>query len=367
VPDLSADIDRFLTRPPYEPEHDAELLALLRQQVLAVTEADAGYANYVRHWPVPPRHANCLADLPYLSVSVFKRQPPFALVPQEQIARVLTSSSTTGQEPSRIPLDGPTSRRMTKALAAILKDFIGPDRRPYLVIDDPGATAAGPSLGARGTAIRGLSPFATETAYCLKADGTIDHTTLDSFVASRAAGSVLAYGFTYLLWRNFVRPLREAGVCLNLTRAHVLHSGGWKRLQDEAVSKDEFNAGVAAVFGCPVENVIDFYGMVENVGVVYPDCRAGNKHAPNFGAVIVRDPLTLRPAAVGATGLVQVCSILPTSFPGHLLLTEDMATVVLDDGCPCGRPGLAFRFAGRAPKSEPRGCGDVRARRQEAA
>jgi len=26
--------------------------------------------------------------------------------------------------------------------------------------------------------------------------------------------------------------------------------------------------GVASVFGCPPDRVIDFYGMVENVGVV---------------------------------------------------------------------------------------------------
>ena len=77
----------------------------------------------------------------------------------------------------------------------------------------------------------------------------------------------------------------------------------------------------------------------------------------------MRDPLTLRPVEAGETGIVQVCSVLPTSFPGHLLLTEDLATVVAYDGCSCGRPGIAFRFAGRVPAAEIRGCGDVAARR----
>jgi hypothetical protein len=60
---------------------------------------------------------------------------------------------------------------------------------------------------------------------------------------------------------------------------------------------------------------------------------------------------------------VQVCSVLPTSFPGNLLLTEDMAQVIAYDGCACGRRGISFRFAGRIPKSELRGCGNLEIKR----
>jgi len=50
---------------------------------------------------------------------------------------------------------------------------------------------------------------------------------------------------------------------------------------------------------------------------------------------------------------------LPTSFPGFLLLTEDMAEIIDYEQCPCGRRGTSFRFAGRAPKVELRGCGNL--------
>jgi phenylacetate-coenzyme A ligase PaaK-like adenylate-forming protein len=73
----------------------------------------------------------------------------------------------------------------------------------------------------------------------------------------------------------------------------------------------------------------------------------------------VRDPLTLKPVKVGERGLIQVCSALPTSFPGFLLLTEDTAEVISYDSCPCGRQGTSFRFAGRVPKAEVRGCGNL--------
>jgi len=79
--------------------------------------------------------------------------------------------------------------------------------------------------------------------------------------------------------------------------------------------------------------------------------------------VIVRNPLTLEPVAAGEHGIVQVCSILPTSFPGNLLLTEDLAKVIAYDDCPCGRRGVSFRFAGRIPRAELRGCGNLQSKR----
>jgi phenylacetate-coenzyme A ligase PaaK-like adenylate-forming protein len=156
-------------------------------------------------------------------------------------------------------------------------------------------------------------------------------------------------------------------VSLGMPEVHILHSGGWKLLQEEAVDKESFNEGVARVFGCSAERVIDFYGMVENVGVIYPDCPEGNKHVPAFADVLVRNPLSLDPVHEREQGIVQVCSVLPTSFPGNLLLTEDVAEIVAYDGCRCGRRGTCFRFVGRVAKAELRGCGNFERKRQQAA
>jgi phenylacetate-coenzyme A ligase PaaK-like adenylate-forming protein len=155
----------------------------------------------------------------------------------------------------------------------------------------------------------------------------------------------------------------EKSICLNLPKARVLHSGGWKRLQDQAVEKAMFDDQLARIVGCSADHIVDFYGMAESVGIIFPDCSEGNKHAPAFGDVIVRDPLTLAPVAEGEHGIVQVCSVLPTSFPGNLLLTEDLAQVIAYDGCACGRRGVSFRFIGRIPKAEVRGCGNIQSKR----
>ena len=362
-------IDRLLSMHPYgQPpeERQAGLLEILKEELDYACQRHSGYKNFVEHWPGDYQRATRVADLPFLPVGLLKANPPLSFVNRDEIKRTLTSSATTSQMPSRVVLDSPTARRMTKGIVSIVRDFIGSGRRPYLVVDTPGLQAGG-EMGARGAAIQGLQPFASETTHCLslseQGELKLDMERLQDFARSHQDQEVLVYGFTFILWNHLVKPLTAEGIRLNLPNVRILHSGGWKRLQDQAVEKAVFNDQLARVFGCSPDCIIDFYGMVETVGVIYPDCSAGNKHGPVFGDVIVRDALTLEPVAAGAHGIVQVCSVLPTSFPGHLLLTEDMAQVLAYDGCPCGRRGISFRFAGRIPKVELRGCGNIESKR----
>ena len=364
--EIERGIESLLAEPPYgvDPQQRRRnLLALLKAELIYACDRNLRFRNYVEHWPIDFRTAKEIADLPYLPVGVFKADPPLALVSAEEVKRTLTSSATTGQVPSRIVLDSATARRMTKGVLTIARDFIGSARRPYLVIDTPDNLAAQGQLGARGAAVQALGSFATEIVTCLRAgsngDATLDLEKLLGCAAKWKDAEVLVYGFTYVIWTQFVQTLQRQGITLHLPNVRVLHSGGWKRLLQQSVTREVFNHGVASVFGCTPERIVDYYGMVENVGVIYPDCEHGNKHVPVFAEVIVRDPLTLVPVKAGERGLIQLCSALPTSFPGCLLLTEDMAEVIADDDCPCGRRGTSFRFAGRVPKAEVRGCGNL--------
>ncbi len=364
--EIEQGIDSLLTEPPYgvDPQQRRRtLLALLKKELAYACDRNAKFRNYVEHWPIDFREAEEIADLPYLPVGVFKASPALALVGADDIKRSLTSSATTGQVPSRIVLDSATARRMAKGVVTIVRDFIGPARRPYLVIDVPENLAARSDLGARGAAIQALGSFATEIVSCLRpgpdGESSLDLDKLLACAEKWKHADVLVYGFTYVIWTQLVQPLQRQGITLGMPNVHVLHSGGWKRLEQQAVTRDVFVRGVEEVFGCAADRILDYYGMVENVGVIYPDCSQGNKHVPAFAEIIVRDPLTLAPVAVGGRGLIQVCSVLPTSFPGFLLLTEDMAEVISDDRCACGRRGVSFRFVGRAPKAEVRGCGNL--------
>lgn len=359
-------VDHMLSIPAFAMDpgtRRAELLTLLRAQLANAAGHHPDLSRYFDAWPIDYRAATRIADLPYLPVGVFKANPPLTLVASEQITRVLASSATTGQVPSRVVLDAQTARRMTRGVVSIIRDFIGSMRRPYLVIDTAERLAGDAELGARAAAVQGLRSFATEIVSALQANPGIelklDETKLFEFAARHAHTEVLVYGFTYIIWQHLIVPLKARGICLRMPNIHVLHSGGWKRLQDQAVTRDIFAKDVAAVFGCTEDRIVDFYGMVENVGIIYPDCECGNKHVPAFAEVIVRDPLTLEPVVAGQQGLLQVCSVLPTSFPGFLLLTEDLGEVVQEDGCACGRRGISFRFVKRVPKAETRGCGNI--------
>jgi hypothetical protein len=359
-------IEELFACPPYglkPEEHEDVLLTLLKKELDYACERSSRFRNYVEQWPIDFHFAEKIADLPYLPVRVFKANPPLALVAADDVKRTLKSSATTGQVPSRVVLDAQTARRMTKGVITIIRDFIGPSRRPYLVIDTLQSLRGEVELGARGAAIQALGSFATRIECCLivreNGETTLDLEKLLAFAEQWKNGDVLVYGFTYVMWTELVQPLQRRGITLDIPNVRVLHSGGWKRLQQQAVTRDAYIGALASVFSCSPNRVIDYYGMVENVGVVYPDCDYGNKHAPCFAEVIIRDPLTLAPAAIGQRGLIQVCSVLPTSFPGFLLLTEDMAEVMNYDQCPCGRRGISFRFAGRVPEAEVRGCGNL--------
>jgi len=99
--------------------------------------------------------------------------------------------------------------------------------------------------------------------------------------------------------------------------------------------------------------------MVEQVGSIFVECQFGYFHPPNFSDVIVRDSRTWNPARDGEQGVIEVLSLLPKSYPGHALLTEDLGTVHGTDDCQCGRKGKYFTLSGRIPKAEVRGCSDT--------
>ena len=103
--------------------------------------------------------------------------------------------------------------------------------------------------------------------------------------------------------------------------------------------------------------------MIEQTGSIFIECEEGVLHASVFSDVMVRDPETFAVLHPRQTGLLQLVSLLPTSYPGHSILTEDTGEIVRTDGCPCGRRGTCFRVYGRIKNAEIRGCSDTYAPR----
>lgn len=362
------------------------LLEALRRQMLDGAAICPPFQSFISAQPCPLEKVETIDALPFLPVSSFKRVQPLTFLSLQNIYRVLASSATTGQQPSRIAIDRETARIMSKGVTAIMADFIGSQRRPYLIVDQAPRSGQASAANARTAAIQGLLAFSTDTCYALRParndeqssadpDGLVfDLEVVEEFCRRHAGSDIVAYGFTYVVYLHLggglpasaemLATLRQRLAKDPLPRCHLLHSGGWKKLQRLSVDKETFNRCVSSALGCDPRAVIDYYGMVEQLGVMYPDCSEGNKHAPRFAEVILRNPLDWSACTAGESGLIQVLSALSPSFPGQSLLTEDLGIVVYEDGCPCGRRGIAFRFAGRVPKAELRGCSDVQRRRE---
>ena len=173
---------------------------------------------------------------------------------------------------------------------------------------------------------------------------------------------IFIFGFTFMIWQYFVKVLEQQNKNLDLSQVIVLHSGGWKKLQQQAVSNSEFKARLQRVVSknksqCKIHN---FYGMVEQTGTVYVECESGFLHAPVWSDIEVKSFENInKNAQIKTQGVIQLSSLLPTSYPGHIILTEDIGTLHGIDNCSCGRNGKYFTVEGRLAKAETRGCSDT--------
>jgi len=316
-----------------------------------------GYRRILGARGYDPESACSLEDFPFLPVRLFK-EVELRSVEKEKVVKVLTSSGTTSQQVSRIFLDSETSSAQTRALVLILQSFIGKNRLPMLIIDHAGVIKDRRSFSARGAGILGLSNFGRNHTYALRDENMEpDFAAIRAFQDRYAGEAMLVFGFTFMVWKYFIEALRKSDARLSLKNAVLIHSGGWKKLQDEAVDNFIFKAQAKQFAG--IGRVHNFYGMVEQVGSIFMECEHGHLHCPAFSDVLIRNPENWSVCPHGTSGIIQVLSVLPRSYPGHSLLTEDEGTVLGEDDCPCGRLGKYFRVNGRIARAEVRGCSDT--------
>jgi phenylacetate-coenzyme A ligase PaaK-like adenylate-forming protein len=307
------------------------------------------------------KQATALNEIPFLPVGLFKSHA-LVSVPKSEVFKILTSSGTTGQTPSRIYLDRETANRQSQALVKIITAIVGHERLPMLIIDSEKTLGGEQAMGARKAGIVGMMSFGHSHVFALNENMELDKDALAQFVQKHGSQKFLLYGFTYMIWQYFYKQLIAAG--LDLSNGILVHSGGFKKLQEEQVSNEELKRLLNQATG--LRQIHNFYGMVEQIGSVFLEGEDGFLYAPAFADVIVRDPKTFKEAEVGQVGVIQVLSTLPLSYPGHSLLTEDLGIVHGIDDSTCGRKGKRFSVVGRVPKVELRGCSDVHAYERQA-
>jgi len=361
-------IDELFKVPPYatQPgEHRGLLRAAMREAIQHHCESCLPFERWYRRQGLDPNaEIEDLAQVPFLPVSIFKRLS-LESVPESEVVRVLKSSATSSQTPSRVVLDRITRDRQMRTLAVMMSAMMGSTRRPFVVLDAAAVQGADVELSARVAWLRGYLMMASETHYALEArDGRFDLNAdkLEELLSELRARQVpvCLIGYTYMLYQYVVAPLIRSGRRLQLPAGSmVIHFGGWKRLQRQAVDRTRLNAEVEQVFAMDEPCIRDIYGFTEQLGVIYPDDGNGVRLAPVYSEVIVRDPVTLESLPDGMPGLLEFITPLPNSYPGIALLLDDMGRIVSRDREQGGRYGTRFEVLGRAQGSEIRGCGDT--------
>lgn len=352
-------VDELLNRPVYgvgQQDKETFLLEGLNQ----LTQHHARHCEpYKRLLPALPgggAEASCVEDVPFLPVSLFK-QNALKSIPEDQVFKVMTSSGTTGQQVSQVFLDTETARLQTVALSRIFTEILGPARLPMLLVESPALLKNRQRFSARVAGVLGMMNFGRKHHFCLDENMQLDEAGLLAFLEQHGQQPFLIFGFTFMAWQYLLAPLRERNI--RLDQGILVHSGGWKKLEAEKVSNSEFRAAWKEHTG--LQRIYNFYGMVEQVGSVYVEGEDGYLYPPNFSDIVIRDPYTFRALPPGEPGVIQVLSLLPRSYPGHSILTEDLGVIHhIDDAAGRWR-GKGFSVLGRAPKVELRGCSDIHA------
>lgn len=344
---------------PYGLGH-AEKHAFLTDALIALSKRHAAqcpeYARMLRASRVDLDAISSYEQLPALPVRLFK-EFDLKSVPEDQVFRTMTSSGTTGQRVSRIYLDRDTATLQSRVLSKIMESTLGKQRLPMIIVDSSAVLKNPAMFSARGAGIRGFGMFGRDTIYALDENMKLNLDSLDAFLHKHEGEPVFLFGFTSIVWLHFYMELQKAGRTLNIGQGALIHGGGWKKLADQAVDKGRFKQALRSV--CGDIRVLDYYGMVEQTGTIYMECEHGRLHTPVWSDVLIRRPADFSVAQPGEAGLIEVVSVLPGSYPGHALLTEDEGRVLGEDDCPCGRKGKYFEVLGRIRRAETRGCSDT--------
>ncbi|WP_016956759.1 hypothetical protein [Catenovulum agarivorans] len=324
--------------------------------------------HHAAHCPEYARLLTCIgeANSPMCNIEHIEQVPPVAArlfkdyglksIKDDEVFRLMRSSGTSGRQ-SQIYLDADSAKLQSQILVKTLQHWLGKQRRPMLIIDAKETMQNKNGMSARAAGLQGMSFFGRNHCYALDENMQLRIDEVKSFIERYHNQQIFIFGFTFIVWQQFIQALQSLGLKFNLQQAILIHGGGWKKMQQQAVDDKTFKQQINAQLGDV--SVHDYYGMVEQTGTIYMQCEHGHLHCPVWSDVVVRDINSLAQLKNGQQGLLQVNSALPTSYPGHSILTEDLAVIHGEDDCPCGRLGKYFTLHGRVPNSQVRGCSDT--------
>ena len=304
------------------------------------------YSKICKHLNYKINNNLSLNELPFLSVNIFKNLD-LKSVKHKDIVRVMKSSGTSGNNFSKIYLDKSNSLNQIKVLNKLFAAAIDTkERLPMLVIDTK-STLRQKIFSARSAAIIGFSLFANEITYALNEDLSPNITSIKNFYEKNKNKNSIIFGFTHLVWKSLLskKVLKEN---FKFDNSYLIHGGGWKKLQKIKISNEKFKKQLHSNLG--FKKIINYYGMVEQTGSIFFESeKCKYFHTNIFSDVFVRNR-EFKDIGFKKKGVLQLLSVLPTSYPGHNIITEDVGVVFGEDDCKCGKKGKYFKIFNRLEK-----------------
>lgn len=300
-----------------------------------------------------PNKNSDLEDLPFLHVNLFKK---FNLRTNynNNNHKIYTSSGTTGKNLSKISLDKKTSLLQSVILKNIFSELIKDRENTILFVENEKILTSEKKFSARGAAISGFIQLVNNYHFLLDKKGQLKIDFLKKILKKKK--NIIFFGFTSDIWIYLLKELNKKNIKFKKNNALLIHGGGWKRLEDKNISKNHFNSFSKKILG--IKRSINYYGMIEQTGSVFLECSEGYFHSSIYSEIFIRDK-NLKILPNYKTGLIQTMSLIPHSYPGHNILTEDQGYIVGTDSCKCGKLGKYFVLTNRVKDTEMRGCSDV--------
>jgi hypothetical protein len=296
-----------------------------------------------------------IQSVPFLPVSLFK-EIELKSIPDNKIFKILNSSGTSKSKLSKIYLDKENASRQTKVLNQIVSEIIGSKRLPMILTDERKTIKDPKQFNAKTAAYLGFSLFGHDIFYLLE-DGKINYEGLNSFFEKYDNKKMLIFGFTSDVHERLIKQLNLNNLAKNnFDKAILIHGGGWKKMEQEKISNYEFKNVLNKKLN--INSIYNYYGLIEQTGSIFFEAKCGYFTTSNFSDVIIRGK-NFEVLPENKKGFVQLISTLPTSYPGHSILTEDIGEIKVIKNCKCGKKNKHFLIHGRAKDSELRGCSDV--------
>jgi phenylacetate-coenzyme A ligase PaaK-like adenylate-forming protein len=295
---------------------------------------------------------NRLDKLPFLPVKIFK-ELELKSIESKNVFKILKSSGTSGSL-SKIYLSKENSLNQSKVLNKITTFFFGKERLPMLILDTKKIISNRTEFSARAAAVLGFSFMGKDHTYTLNDDMSLNLKVYRDFIKKYKDKKFIIFGLTHLVWEKFLnnKDLKNE----NFSKCLLLHGGGWKKLEKIKISNKDFKEKLFKKF--KLKKIHNYYGMVEQTGSIFIECyKCGSFITSNFSDIIIRGK---KHENIGKKkeGYIQLLSLVPSSYPGNSILTDDVGKIVEND-CSCKKLGKQFLVNGRIKNVEIRGCSNV--------